>query len=85
MKKLTLSADERVIEQAKSLAARQGTSVSAMFGRLVRALSERGKDDSGVPAGSIAAKAAGTIRLPKGKTTGDVLSEALAEKYGARK
>jgi hypothetical protein len=31
MKKITLSAEESVIEQAKKLAAQQKTSVSAMF------------------------------------------------------
>lgn len=85
MKKLTLSADERIIAQAKGIAAREGTSVSALFAGFIRGLAFRGKaaaDD--VPARSIAARASGYIALPKGKTPRDVLTDALLEKY-ARK
>jgi len=43
MPKLTLSADEDVIAKAKALAARRGTSVSAMFSEFVGRLSEPGQ------------------------------------------
>lgn len=85
MRKLTLSADDEVIEQAKRLADRHKTSVSAMFSRFVRGLAQRDQASSGVPSDSIAARAAGAIRLPKGKTAQDVLAEALIEKHGTHK
>ena len=43
MKKLTLSADEQVIRDAKRLASESGTSVSSMFERFVRSQSRRRK------------------------------------------
>ena len=83
MKTLTLSADEKVIRDAKKLAAESGTSVSSMFERFVRSLSRRQRPAR--PIGAIARKATGTIRLPKGKTGRQVLQDALTEKYGLRK
>lgn len=85
MKKLTLSADERVIAQAKRLAARRRTSVSAMFARFVTAMSRKEKATLEVPPDSIAARVTGVISLPKGKSDRDVLTEALMEKYGIKK
>ena len=82
MKKLTLSADERVIEQAKKLAEEQGTSVSAMFERIVRMLARRDEARDDIPPGSITARVTGIISLPKGKTDRQALEEALSEKYG---
>ncbi len=84
-RKLTLSADEGVIRQAKRLAKRNKTSVSAMFGRFVRVMAKSGKVREKIPADSTAARARGFIRLPKGKTPRDVLTEALMEKYGEKK
>ena len=85
MKKLTLSANEKTVKQAKRLAARQKTSVSRMFARLVRNMAEPGKAASDVPADSIASRATGFISLPKGKSPRDVLAEALMEKHGIRR
>ena len=85
MKKLTLSADESVIEMAKDLARRRRTSVSAMFSSLVRLLARREKVADDIPADSITVRATGAIRLPKGKTDRDVLTEALLEKHGLDK
>ena len=84
MKKLTLSADEGVIREAKRLARRNRTSVSAMFSRFVRSMARVGKAPKGIPADSTAARARGFISLPKGKTPRDVLTEALMEKYGIK-
>ncbi len=84
MKKLTLSAEEEVIAQAKRTAAREKTTVSAMFARLVRGLNQRDKTWREIPPDSIAARATGFLRLPKGKTPRDVLTEALLEKYGGK-
>ncbi|MFO7897881.1 MAG: DUF6364 family protein [Planctomycetota bacterium] len=81
MKKLTLSADEQVIKTAKRLAKENGTSVSAMFARLIDGLADRRDRTRGIPTGPIAAKASGVIRLPDGKTDREVLEDALLERY----
>ena len=85
MKKLTLSADEKVIAQAKRLAARQGASVSAMFARFVMSISRQEHAPLEVPKDSIAARVTGIARLPKGKNERDVTTEALMEKYGIKR
>ena len=79
MKKLTLSAEPDVIAEAHRLAELHGTSVSAMFSRIVRLLSHRDRDRPRIGAG--AKKASGLIQLPDSKSERDVLEEALAEKY----
>jgi len=84
MKKLTLSAEEGVIREAKRLARRNRTSVSAMFSRFVRGMAGSGKPSREIPPDSTAARARGFITLPKGKTPRDVLTEALMEKYGIK-
>lgn len=78
MAKLTLNADPEMIEQAKRLAAERGTSVSALFGRFIKALSNRRNADE--PLGKLAQRASGVIDL-EGRRHEDVLSEALQEKY----
>lgn len=85
MKKLTLSAEENVIVQAKRIAARDKTTVSAMFSRYIRGLGRRDTASKDVPPDSIAARATGFLTLPKGKTARDVLTEALLERYRGRK
>ncbi len=82
--KLTLSAEPEVIEEAKRLAAENNTSVSAMFGRMIRTMARRRKA-GGVPLGPISRKASGFLTLPKGKKYRDVLTDALMEKYGIKK
>jgi len=79
MKKLTLNADETIIEKAKMLAEEEGTSVSALFERYVRMLIARRRTSQSL--GPIARKAAGVISLPRGKLARHILEEALAEKY----
>jgi len=79
--KLTLSAEPEVIKEAKRLAAENKTSVSAMFGRMIRTMARQGKG-GGVRLGPISRKASGFLTLPKGKKHRDVLTEALMEKYG---
>ena len=79
MKKLTLSMDEETIEQAKRIAAEQGTSVSAMFSRLVRAMALRkGKK---IEIGPKTRSLMGIVSLPEGKTYREVVTEALMDKY----
>jgi hypothetical protein len=82
-KKLTLSIDEEVIEQAKELAARENTSVSGMFTRMIRGMARRTKNE--IPISPAVRKLIGIAKLPKGKTYEDILTEALMEKYGIDK
>ncbi|MEY3227293.1 MAG: hypothetical protein RLZZ536_1912 [Planctomycetota bacterium] len=79
MTKLTLSAEPEVIAEAHRLAELHGTSVSAMFSRMIRLLSRLQRERPRIGPG--ARKASGLIRLPEGKSDRDVLEEALAEKY----
>lgn len=80
MKKLTLSADPEVIAEAHRLAREQGTSVSAIFSRLIRLLARRRNQRPAI--GPLARKASGLIELPPGQLEQDVLADALADKYG---
>jgi len=81
--KLTLSADKELIKQAKKLASENGTSVSALFSGVLRAMmGARGPQE---PTGPLTRKATGLIRLPSAKDDVRLLEDALAEKYGMRK
>jgi hypothetical protein len=80
MRKLTLSADEHVIEDAKRIASEQGTSVSAMFGRYIRLLA--GRRNKTLRLGPIARRVTGLAKLPNGKDERRILEDALLEKHG---
>ena len=80
MKKLTLNAEPEVIDEARRLAAAQGTSVSSLFARIVRFLARR--EGNRAPIGRLARSASGLARLPRGKSEREVLEEALIDKYG---
>ena len=82
MKKLTLSMDEKTIRQAKRLAAEQGTSVSAMFSRLVQAMA-RGPGKQ-IEIGPKTRSLSGIVTLPEGKSARDVLTETLMERHGVK-
>ena len=81
MTKLTLSADKDLIEQAKKYAAENGTSLSALFSRLLFAMT-RSRETRDL-SGPLTRKAKGLIRLPADSTDERLLEDALAEKYGA--
>jgi len=83
MKKLTLSMDDETIEQAKHIAAEQGTSVSAMFSRLVQAMAH--KPGKKIEIGPKTRSLTGIVSLPKGKTARDVLTEALMDKHRVKR
>lgn len=85
MKKLTLNAEETVIEDAKRIAREHGTSVSSLFAGWIRSLTGSGQARTKVPANSITARATGVARLPEGQSPDDVLADALMEKYGAKR
>jgi len=80
MKRLVLSVDSSVIEQARKLAEENGTTVSAMFERFVRIRTERKRAKASLP--PIARKASGLVSLPRGATDREVLADALMDKYG---
>ena len=80
MKKLTLSADPDVIEQAREIAEQTGTSVSSMFERMVRLLAKQRHSDE--PIGPLARKATGMIVFPADRSEREILEDALLEKYG---
>ncbi len=78
--KLTLSADKTLIEEAKKLAQREGTSLSSMFSRFLRsALKDRRKEQ--LP-GPLTRKATGLAKLPSGKSDRRLLEESLSHKHG---
>lgn len=80
VKKLTLSAPEEVIREAKQIAAKNSTSLSALFARLFRtADSEFDPKDSLAP---ITLRASGIVKLPTNRTDQDLLEDALNDKYG---
>ena len=81
--KLTLSADKNLVEEAKNLADREGTSLSSMFSRFLQAvLNERRKDEK---PGPITRKATGLVKLPAKKTDRELLETALSGKHGLRR
>lgn len=80
VKKLTLSAPEEVITEAKRIAAKKTTSVSALFARLIRTVdSEFDPKDS---LGPITLRISGIVNLPSDRTDRELLEEALNDKYG---
>ena len=83
MKKLTLSADPEVIEEARALAEQAGTSVSSMFERYVRLLARQRRVVK--PLGPLTRKATGIIALPKRCSDREILEDALLEKHGLKR
>jgi hypothetical protein len=83
MTKLTLSADKELIQEAKKLAAQEGTSLSSMFSRFLRAvlMGRKRKEEPG----PITAKARGLVKLPARKSDRELLADALADKYGLKR
>lgn len=88
MTKLTLTADPDLVRELKKIARKQGTSVSAMFSRLGRAMVALDKDDAPrMPAriGPLTRACLGAAKLPKGKTADQIREEVMFEKYGIKK
>ena len=81
--KLTLTADKEVIKRAKRLAAQSGTSVSAIFSRMIIAMTN---DPSAKNSpGPLTRKATGLIDISITGKDDQLLEEALAQKYGTLK
>ena len=81
VKKLTLSAPEEVIADAKRIAERKRTSVSGLFVRLVRACDQEADPQDSL--GPITLRASGVAALPADRADAELLEEALSEKYGS--
>lgn len=81
MKKLTLSAPESTIEAAKRVAEENGTSVSAMFERLVLFLDSQ-QHRRKLTIGKATRKSTGLIQLPDDLNVRETLESALLEKHG---
>ena len=82
-KKLTLSAPEEAIADAKRIAAKNKTSVSAMFTRFLDGVSHSDQSEQ-IPIGPVTQKASGIVSLPSGSDR-RLLEDALADKYGVEK
>ncbi len=82
MRKLTLSLDPEVIEEARQLAKEDGTSVSSMFERFIRLLAIRRRNTGRF--GPLTQKATGMISLTGKSSEQQILQDALVDKYGLR-
>jgi hypothetical protein len=83
--KLTLSADESVVRKARQLARKNKTSISAMFSRMVLAMSKRVERKPAREIGPLTRKALGLAKMPPGKSDREALEEALLSKYGFKR
>jgi hypothetical protein len=80
MTKLTLSADKDLVREAKKFADREGTSLSSMISRFLRAvLAVRGETPE---LGPLTGKASGLVKLPGQKSDRELLEDGLSDRYG---
>lgn len=79
MRKLTLSMDDKVIEQAKEIAARNNTSVSTMVSGFIRAITTQQKKR--VKLGHLTRQMSGIVKLDEDQDYKELISETLSEKY----
>ena len=79
--KLTLSADARIVRQAKRSAKERHTSVSALFARYVENLAREHEEDLRT-VGPLTRRASGLVSLPMDMSDGQLLEETLAAKHG---
>lgn len=82
MTKLTLSADKDLVREAKKLADREGTSLSSMISRFLRALLAVREARS--EPGPLTGKASGLVKLPESKSDRELLEDALSDRYGLK-
>ena len=81
MRKLTLSAEPEVIDRAKRLADRCGTSVSEMFSQFVRSMDTLPSSHPSARTAPLTKKATGLVKLPRGKIARKLIEEAMAERF----
>jgi len=81
-KKLTLTIDEDIKEQAKKAARRRGVSISELVERYLESVSK--ETDSWKPRpGSVVSRISGSIKgNDSGEAYSDIVTDALMEKYG---
>ena len=77
--KLTLSVEPEIVREAKRSAAQQNTSLSALFGRLLRAMSKPHSAD--LDTSPVTRRATGLVKLPHDVEDADLLGQALVEKH----
>ena len=77
--KLTLSAEKEVVQEARKIAQEKNTSISALFARYIKGISDFRSSEGNL--GPVTNKASGLISLPKGKSDKALLEEALLDKY----
>jgi hypothetical protein len=82
--KLTFSADRNLIERAKKLAEREGTSLSSMFSRFLQTLLDVRAAPT-QPAGPLTRAATGLAGHPTSKQDRELIEEALADKYNSKR
>jgi len=80
MPKLTLSADQKVIDKAKRLAEARGTSVSAMFSQFVNAIDQPVDQDR--RAAPITRRLRGVATAPGNLTDRELYERAIQGKAG---
>lgn len=80
--KLTLSADAKLVADAKVLAKARHSSVSALFARFVMALKQADRSEP-VNLGPVTRRAAGLVRVPQKAACRRLVEDALSEKYSS--
>jgi hypothetical protein len=83
MAKLTLSVEPEIVREAKGVAAGWHTSVSAIFSRVLRALTSSQATE--LEASPVTRRASGLVELPTDVSDRDLLSEALSSRYRTQK
>jgi hypothetical protein len=82
VKKLTLTAEPEVIDMAKKLAHARGTSVSAMFSQLIRAMANHHPRASD-KIGPVTRRLTGIAKAPRGKNNRQLIEDAILQRYAS--
>ena len=78
--KLTLSVEPEIVREAKASATAAHTSVSALFARLLRAMTA--SNEVRLDRSPVTRRATGLVTLPSDIEDSKLLSDALGAKYG---
>ncbi len=81
--KLTLSVEPEIVREAKKSAAAWHTSVSALFARLLRAMTA--SSEINLDSSPVTRRATGLVTLPSDMEDSELLADALGSKYGVGK
>jgi hypothetical protein len=80
--KLTLSVNREIVDEAKRAALGWHTSVSALFARVLRAMTSSCVAD--LSASPVTRRASGLVKLHEDVSDSDLLTDALMAKYESR-